>query len=62
LASSLAFSAFIAGSVSQPLVSISSAKLSRVPLVGGGPMTRIFSAGSDGFTSFQVCALFGPRP
>ena len=38
---------------------MSSARLSRVPEVGGGPRTRILIAGSDGLTSFQVCAVFG---
>ena len=32
----------------------SSTKASRVPEVGGGPSTSIFSAGRAGLTSFQV--------
>src|SRR6185503_17445730 len=40
--------------VRQPASMYSSANESRVPEVGGGPSTSIFTAGSDLLTSFQV--------
>jgi hypothetical protein len=54
-----AFRPFISGFASQPFSMISSAKLSRVPDVGGGPNTWIGIAGSEAFTSRQVLAVFG---
>ena len=47
-------SASIAANSLQPSFITSSTNASRVPEVGGGPRTSIFSAGSDGSTSFQV--------
>jgi hypothetical protein len=61
LSESRSFSAFIPGSVSQPFSRISSAKLSRVPEVGGGPYIWIGMAGRPGLTSRHVRAVCG-RP
>ena len=47
--------------VRQPASMYSSANESRVPEVGGGPSTSIFTAGSDLLTSFQVVYGFGDQ-
>ena len=47
--------------VRQPASMYSSTNESRVPEVGGGPSTSIFTAGSDLLTSFQVVYGFGIR-
>ena len=44
----------ISGNVAQPRSITSSTKASRVPEVGGGPSTSIFSAGSAGLMSLHV--------
>ena len=49
----------MAGSLSQPLVRMSSASASRVPDVEGGPYTLIGDAGSAGLMSLHFLAVLG---